>query len=164
MPAARAASTSFTESPTIKDSDGGTCSDSHAKNNGCGSGLRRAQVSPPTTTSTQASRPSRLSSAPAKRCCLLVTTAVRSPASCKVRSDSAAPAYGRALNQIRRAASDHAPHLVLDQRLAAVLDHRPIECQRDVGHGIKQRAVEIEQYRRKALPAPLRALGVMHRA
>src|SRR6266403_2353064 len=98
MPAARAACTSFTESPIIKASDGRTCSDSHAKNSGCGSGLRRTQVSPPTTTSTQAPRPSRRSSAAAKRCCLLVTTAVRSPASCKARSDSAAPAYGRALS------------------------------------------------------------------
>jgi len=38
--------------------------------------------------------------------------------------------------------------------------NRPVERQRDSGNGIQQRAVEIEQHRPQALPAPVRRNGV----
>ncbi len=68
-----------------------------------------------------------------------------------------------ALDQNRRAAPDHAAYVVLGHGLEIILDHRPVERQRDIGHGIEQCAVQIEQHRRNAPPAPLRAGKARHR-
>ena len=88
---ARAASTSLIESPTISARVVSTRRDSQASCSGCGSGLRRSQVSPPISTWIHSPRPSRRSSPVANCCCLLVTTASRSPSRCSAGRHSLTP-------------------------------------------------------------------------
>ena len=59
------------------------------------------------------------------------------------------------LDQHLAAAADHAAHRILRHRRPAAFGQRQIECARDVGHGIEQRAVEIVQQPgdRPAVPA-----------
>ncbi len=60
----------------------------------------------------------------------------------------------RARDQRRRAAADHAPHLLAADGWPALFGERALERERDVVGGVEQRAVEVEQHGLERLLAP----------